>query len=107
MTDESYPFGSEQDLRNVIQLLVNAHKLWQCRAVTLDRLVNGIMAQSPTKRANLTVQDIDAIARRMQPIVEADVQSKAEQIEKFLKERDMRMVIEAIRVYASQQFWEK
>jgi len=102
MPDEPYQFGSEQDLRNVIQLLVNAHKLWQSRAVTLDKVLNGIMAHSPTKRANLTVQDIDAITRRVQPIVEAEVQLKAEQVEAKLKEGDF---LNALRIYASQQFW--
>ena len=102
MPDEPYQFGSEQDLRNVIQLLVNAHKLWQSRAVTLDRILNGIMAQSPTKRANLTVRDIDTITRQIQPIVDAEVQLKAEQVERKLKDGDY---LNAVRIYASQQFW--
>jgi hypothetical protein len=102
MPDEPYQFGSEQDLRNVIQLLVNAHKLWQSRALTLDRILNGIMAQSPTKRANLTVRDIDTITRQIQPIVDAEVQLKAEQVERKLKDGDY---LNAVRIYASQQFW--
>ncbi len=99
---EPYVFGSEKDLRKVIQLLVNAHKLWQSRAMTLDKVLNGIMAQSPTKRGSLTAQDIDAITRQIQPIVEAQAQLNAEQVEKKLKDGDF---LNAVRIYASQQFW--
>lgn len=70
--------------------------------MTLDRILNGIMAQSPTKRANLTVRDIDTITRQIQPIVDAEVQLKAEQVERKLKDGDY---LNAVRIYASQQFW--
>lgn len=102
MTEQPYQFGNEQDLRNVIQLLVDAHKLWQSRAVTANKTLHAIMAMNPKKRANLTEQDIHAIASRVQPIAEADAQMKAEQVEKKLKSGDF---LNAVRVYASQQFW--
>ena len=94
-------------MRNVIQLLVNAQKLWQGRAVLQDSLLNTIMALPPKKRAALSVADIASLTERVKPSIDADVQLKAEQVERSLGEREMRMVIEAIRVYASQQFWAK
>ena len=102
MPNEPYQFGSEEDLRNVIQLLVNAVKLWQVRAVTVDKFLNAILAAPPQKRALLSVADIDALARDIRPQAGAAADLMAEQVEKKLKEGDF---LNAVRVYASQQFW--
>jgi hypothetical protein len=102
MTDQPYQFGSEQDLRNVMQLLVDAIKLWQVRAVTVDKILNAIMAAPPQKRAALSVADIDALARDIRPQAGAAADLMAAQVEKKLKSGDF---LNAARVYASQQFW--
>ena len=73
MTDQPYPFGSEEDLRNVIRLLVNAHKKWQVRAVRLNELLNTVMALPPKTRANLTVANITATGEQITPRIEAEV----------------------------------
>jgi hypothetical protein len=102
MTGEPYQFGSEQDLRNVMQLLVEAIKLWQVRAVTVDKILNAILAAPPQKRASLSVADIDALARDIRPQAGAAADLWAEQVEKKIKSGDF---LNAARVYASQQFW--
>lgn len=94
--------GSEQDQRNVIRLLVKAHKLWQVRAVTLDKVLNAVMALPRAKRAALSVADIEAITLSVRPMVEAGAQQWAEQVERKLEKGDF---LNAARVYASQQFW--
>jgi hypothetical protein len=104
MATEPYPFGSEQDLRNVILLLVKAHKLWQVRAETLNKILNAIMAAPPPKRAALSVADIDALTRDIRPQAEAAADLLAEQVEKKLADGDF---LNAVRIYASQQFWER
>ena len=60
------------------------------------------MALPPQKRAALSVADIVSLTERVKPAIDADVQLKAEHVERALREREMRMMIEAIRVYASQ-----
>ena len=102
MANEPYQFGSEEDLRNVMLLLVDAVKLWQVRAVTVDKILNAIMAAPPQKRASLTVADIDALARDIRPQAAAAADLMAEQVEKKLREGDF---LNAARIYASQQFW--
>jgi len=102
MTDEPHQFGGEQDIRNVMKLLVEAIKLWQVRAVTVDKILNAIMAAPPQKRASLSVADIDALARDIRPQAGAAADLWAEQVEKKLQEGDY---LNAARIYASQQFW--
>lgn len=103
MANQQYQFGSEQDIRNVMKLLVDTVKLWQVRAVTQDKILNAIMAAPPQKRANLSVADIDALARDIRPQAGAAADLMADQVEKKLEDGDY---LNAARVYASQQFWE-
>jgi hypothetical protein len=102
MTDQPYVFGSEQDIRNVMKLLVEAIKLWQVRAVTQDKILNAILAAPPQKRAALSVADIDALTKDIRPQAGAAADLWAEQVEKKLEEGDY---LNAARLYASQQFW--
>ena len=102
MTDEPYVPGSEQDIRNVMKLLVDAIKLWQVRAVTEDKILNAILASPPQKRADLSVADIDALTKDIRPQAGAAADLWAEQVERKLEQGDY---LNAARVYASQQFW--
>jgi hypothetical protein len=102
MTNEPYQFGSEQDIRNVMKLLVEAIKLWQVRAVTQDKILNAILAAPPQKRASLSVVDIDALARDIRPQAGAAADLLAEQVERKIEKGDY---LNAARIYASQQFW--
>lgn len=105
MTEKPYPFGEEEDWRNVLILFVQAHKKWQVRATSLNAVLKAIMALPPAKRAAITVREVDALTReaiaKAQPLVE----KQAEQVERRMSDPNHRMLLEALRVYASQQFW--
>lgn len=102
MTNEIPLPGSDQDIRQVMKLLVDAVKLWQVRAVTVDKILNAILAAPPQKRAGLSVADIDALTKDIRPQAGAAADLWAEQVERKLEQGDY---LNAARIYASQQFW--
>lgn len=67
MTDKPYPFGEEQDWRNVIRLLVQTYMKWQVRTVRLNELLNTVMALPPQTRATLTVAYITSTGEQITP----------------------------------------
>lgn len=96
---------SERDLRNAILLLVRAHKLWQVRAVRAGKALSAIAALPPGKRAALTVDDIDALARKVSFQIQEVADKLASQIERKL-EGDGEFQT-ALSLYASKQFWDE
>jgi hypothetical protein len=94
--------GSDEDVRQVMKLLVDSIKLWQVRAVTVDKILNAILAAPPQKRASLSVADIDALVKDIRPQAGAAADLWADQVERKLEQGDY---LNAARIYASQQFW--
>jgi hypothetical protein len=105
MTDKPYPFGEEEDWRNVLILFVQAHKKWQLRAASLNAVLKAVMALPPAKRAAMTAREVDALTREALAKAQTIVDKQAAQVEKRMGDPDHRMLLEALRVYASQQFW--
>ena len=105
MTDKPYPFGEEEDWRNVVLILIEAHKKWQLRAASLNAVVNAILALPPAKRAAMSANEVEALTQEALAKARPIVDKQSAQVEKRLKETDHRMLLEALRVYASQQFW--
>jgi hypothetical protein len=105
MTDKPYPFGEEEDWRNVLLILIEAHKKWQVRAVSLNAVLNAVLALPPARRAAMSANEVDALTREGNAKAAQVVDRQSAQVEKRLKETDHRMLLEALRVYASQQFW--
>ena len=105
MTDKPYPFGEEEDWRNVILLIIEAHKKWQLRAASLNAVLNAVLALPPAKRAAMSVSEVEALTQQALAKAVPIVDKQSAEVERRLKEPDHRMLLEALRVYASQQFW--
>jgi hypothetical protein len=94
----------ERDVRSAILLLVKAHKMWQVRAVRLDKALNAILALPPTKRAALSVADLDALTRAVSFQIQEVADKLSSQIERKLEgDADF---LAALSLYASKQFWD-
>jgi hypothetical protein len=94
---------SDRDLRNVVLLLVEAHKKRQSHAAALRVLVQAVVDESASRKTALTLaeveQELQKILAQTIPVADAE----ARQVEVALKgESDF---LEPLRVYASQQFW--
>jgi hypothetical protein len=100
VANEPYQFGSEEDLRNVIRLLLLAYKRQQVRAETLDKVLSAVMALPPKERAGLSENHIISLIENVRVQAGAASDLYSEQIEKRLKNGDF---LNALRIYASQQ----
>jgi hypothetical protein len=95
----------ERDLRDAILLLIRAHKMWQVRAVRLDKALNAILALPPAKRAVLSATDIDTLTKALSFQIQEVADKLSSPIERKLEgDDDFRL---ALSLYASKQFWDE
>jgi hypothetical protein len=101
-----YAFGSDRDLRNVILLLVKAHKMRHSHATSLQSLLTGLMMQSRSS-IPISPKDFEDQARdlpKIQATMDQIADDEARQLETILKGDGP--FLDALRVYASRQFWQ-
>ena len=96
---------NDRDLRNVILLLVKAHKMYQARALSLNTALSAIMALPPTKRAEITDAQIHEEAQKVLSRANQLADEQSAKLEKALEGSSE--FLETLRVYASQQFWKQ
>jgi hypothetical protein len=93
----------DRDLRNAILRLVKGCKLYQVRALTATAVLNKIMALPPSKRAELTADQIQAYTREIGPNTQEMADKGAVQVEKALEgETDF---LDLLSLYASKLHW--
>ena len=93
---------NDRDLRNVILLLVKAHKMYQARALSLNTALSAIMALPSTKRAEITDAQIHEEAQKVLSRANQLADEQSAPLEKALGGSSD--FLETLRVYASQQF---
>jgi hypothetical protein len=87
----------------VILLLVQAHKMRQSHAAALRILLQGVADESASRKAPLTLADIQKELPKIQAQTDLLVDDEARQVEAALNgEGDF---LETVRAYASRQFW--
>jgi hypothetical protein len=96
----------DRDLRNVILLLVKAHKMRHSHATSLQSLLNRVMMQSKSSTP-LSPKDFEDLGRDLpglQATMDRIADDESRQVEAALNgEGDF---LEALRIYASRQFWQ-
>jgi hypothetical protein len=101
-----YLFGSDRDLRNVILLLVKAHKMRHSHATSLQSLLTQLIMQSKSS-IPLSPKDFEDQARDLpgiQATMDRIADDEAAEVEKALKGDGP--FVDHLRVYASRQFWQ-
>lgn len=94
---------ADRDIRNAILLLLQACKMYQIRAASLNGTLKAIMELPPAKRSSLTLADFHADIAMLMEQVKLHVDKESEQLVKAL--RDSSDFLWPLRTYASQQFW--
>ena len=101
-----YPFGSERDVKNVILLLVKAHKMRHSHATSLQSVLTQLMMQSKSS-IPLSPKDFEDQVRdlpKIQATMDRIADDEAAELEKALTGDGP--FVDHLRVYASQQFWQ-
>jgi hypothetical protein len=95
----------DRDLRNVILLLVKAHKMQQARAASFRILLLAAVDESANleRGRHLTLADIERELPKIRDQTEPIADAEARQVEAALN--DQKDFLEELRIYASRQFW--
>jgi hypothetical protein len=93
----------DRDLRNVILLLVKAHKMRQSHAAALRIVLQAVVDESASRKAVPSLADIETELRKILAQTDPIADAEARQVEAALNgESDFQA---ALGLYASQQFW--
>jgi hypothetical protein len=92
-----------RDLRNVIELLLKSHKIFKSRATALRMVLEEICGNQASRSGAQLRAQIEARFPEILAKTDEAVNAQAQQIETRLKSEDN--FLDALRVYASQQFW--
>jgi hypothetical protein len=91
-----------RDVRNVALLLVEAHKMYQTRALSLNSVLTAIVKTSPNKNADLTLALVHAEAAKVRQYADRIVVLQASQVVQALS--GSAGFLESPHLYSSRKF---